>query len=325
MALPNLTSLKHKLAAVTAFTFVLLLVQAVLMSGKIDRIVDNGELIKDRTSVVIAKSFELNLHVVQVQQWLTDISATRGLDGLNDGFDQAAEHAKAAEALIGELQRLNPSQAPLYEAMRGDFAAYYAVGKRMAQAYVDAGPQGGNQVMAEFDGAAEKLQEEVAQAMASARDLSAQSLDQSIALAEGVRFWTLAASGVLLLLVLVGGVFMHRSVIGPICSTAHLAAELADGDGDLTRRLDDQRRDEIGKVSRGINTFVDKIQATVVAMRSVATQLTDSSQHLTQAASQGQQKASNQLRETETVAAAMTELKASADEIAVTASETAQH
>ncbi|MCB1787470.1 MAG: methyl-accepting chemotaxis protein, partial [Gammaproteobacteria bacterium] len=42
-------------------------------------------------------------------------------------------------------------------------------------------------------------------------------------------------------------------------------------------------------------------------------------------ASQGQQKASNQLRETETVAAAMTELKASADEIAVTASETAQH
>ncbi|MCP5303953.1 MAG: methyl-accepting chemotaxis protein [Chromatiaceae bacterium] len=325
MALPNLTSLKHKLAAVTAFTFVLLLVQAVLMSGKIDRIVDNGELIKDRTSVVIAKSFELKLHVVQVQQWLTDISATRGLDGLNDGFDQAAEHAKAAEALIGELQRLNPSQAPLYEAMRGDFAAYYAVGKRMAQAYVDAGPQGGNQVMAEFDGAAEKLQEEVAQAMASARELSAQSLDQSIALAEGVRFWTLAASGVLLLLVLVGGVFMHRSVIGPICSTAHLAAELADGDGDLTRRLDDQRRDEIGKVSRGINTFVDKIQATVVAMRSVATQLTDSSQHLTQAASQGQQKASNQLRETETVAAAMTELKASADEIAVTASETAQH
>ena len=94
MALPNLTSLKHKLAAVTAFTFVLLLVQAVLMSGKIDRIVDNGELIKDRTSVVIAKSFELKLHVVQVQQWLTDISATRGLDGLNDGFDQAAEHAK---------------------------------------------------------------------------------------------------------------------------------------------------------------------------------------------------------------------------------------
>ena len=28
--------------------------------------------------------------VIQVQQWLTDISATRGLDGLDDGFDEAA-------------------------------------------------------------------------------------------------------------------------------------------------------------------------------------------------------------------------------------------
>jgi len=31
----------------------------------------------------------LKLDVVQVQQFLTDVSATRGLDGLNDGFDRA--------------------------------------------------------------------------------------------------------------------------------------------------------------------------------------------------------------------------------------------
>ena len=35
---------------------------------------------------------QMKLDAVQVQQWLTDISATRGLDGLNDGFDMAAEH-----------------------------------------------------------------------------------------------------------------------------------------------------------------------------------------------------------------------------------------
>jgi hypothetical protein len=32
---------------------------------------------------------DLQLNIVQVQQWLTDISATRGLDGLNDGFSEA--------------------------------------------------------------------------------------------------------------------------------------------------------------------------------------------------------------------------------------------
>src|SRR5262245_26922828 len=40
---------------------------------------------------------KLKYHTVQVQQFLTDISATRGLNGLNDGFDEAAEHAKSFE------------------------------------------------------------------------------------------------------------------------------------------------------------------------------------------------------------------------------------
>ena len=46
-------------------------------------------------------------NVIQVQQWLTDISATRGLDGLNDGFDEAksaatgfAENLKEAKDLV---------------------------------------------------------------------------------------------------------------------------------------------------------------------------------------------------------------------------------
>jgi len=53
---------------------------------------------------------DIRFHAVQVQQWLTDISATRGMDGLNDGFDTAKAHraefeqsAAAAKALAKEL------------------------------------------------------------------------------------------------------------------------------------------------------------------------------------------------------------------------------
>jgi hypothetical protein len=38
---------------------------------------------------------DIQINVIQVQQWLTDISATRGLDGLNDGFDEAKAQADA--------------------------------------------------------------------------------------------------------------------------------------------------------------------------------------------------------------------------------------
>src|SRR5690242_20106348 len=41
---------------------------------------------------------EVKFDVVQVQQWLTDVSATRGLDGLNDGFDKAESFAAKLSA-----------------------------------------------------------------------------------------------------------------------------------------------------------------------------------------------------------------------------------
>ncbi|POF34571.1 hypothetical protein [Roseibium marinum] len=40
----------------------------------------------------------MQFDVVRVQQWLSDISATRGPDGLNHGFDVAAEFVERFEA-----------------------------------------------------------------------------------------------------------------------------------------------------------------------------------------------------------------------------------
>ena len=41
---------------------------------------------KDSDLESFQAAWQMKLDVVQVQQWLTDISATRGLDGLDDGF-----------------------------------------------------------------------------------------------------------------------------------------------------------------------------------------------------------------------------------------------
>ena len=49
----------------------------------------NAVLAKDESAVFALLAERMKLDAVQVQQWLTDISATRGLDGLNDGFDEA--------------------------------------------------------------------------------------------------------------------------------------------------------------------------------------------------------------------------------------------
>ncbi|NJO56268.1 MAG: hypothetical protein HC834_07905 [Rhodospirillales bacterium] len=109
---------------------------------------------------------DLKIDVVEVQQWLQDISATRGLDGLNDGFDEAAaaaarfaehqiEAVKLSEQLssVADMEEFNKNLA----AVAAAFDPYYQVGQKMAHAYVDEGPAGGNRMMPEFDAAAERM------------------------------------------------------------------------------------------------------------------------------------------------------------------------
>lgn len=57
------------------------------------------------------KADQLKLDVVQVQQFLTDISATRGAKGFDDGFDEAEKYAKDLESVLGELKEKNPESA----------------------------------------------------------------------------------------------------------------------------------------------------------------------------------------------------------------------
>ena len=105
---------------------------------------------------------KMKLDVVQVQQWLTDISATRGLDGLNDGFDEAA---KSREAFLADVEKFtayyegqnDQKHLAELETLTRNFEAYYAAGKTMAKAYVESGPESGNKLMANFDEAAGAL------------------------------------------------------------------------------------------------------------------------------------------------------------------------
>ncbi|MCK4711403.1 MAG: hypothetical protein KAT26_00840 [Marinosulfonomonas sp.] len=99
---------------------------------------------------------EIKADVIQVQGWLTDISATRGLPGFDDGFAEAEglaqkfhadiefarEHARALEM---------PEILTALDELQSAFIPFYASGKKMAQAYIDTGPEGGNQQMEEFD------------------------------------------------------------------------------------------------------------------------------------------------------------------------------
>ncbi len=111
--------------------------------------------------------FKLKVDVIQVQQWLTDISATRGIEGFDDGLDEAekyfVEGNKVIDRLIASHTETNEQEmVETLQAFKAEFQQYYAIGKKMAHAYIEGGPQEGNKLMTQIDPFAEKLSERLA-------------------------------------------------------------------------------------------------------------------------------------------------------------------
>ncbi|MEO5367512.1 MAG: bacteriohemerythrin [Magnetococcus sp. WYHC-3] len=101
-------------------------------------------------------------HVIQVQQWLTDISATRAAPGFDDGFAEAEEHFKQFNLELDQFKdhyRSTGNQPALdnMTTLGQRFQDYYDMGRRMAQQYIQGGPSAGNAIMGEFDSQAEAL------------------------------------------------------------------------------------------------------------------------------------------------------------------------
>ena len=60
---------------------------------------------------------------------------------------------------------------------------------------------------------------------------------------------------------------LGTAILRPVESLTHVAVDLAEGEGDLTKRLAIKTRDELGFASRYIDAFINKIQETVRAAK----------------------------------------------------------
>lgn len=79
--------------------------------------------------------------------------------------------------------------------------------------------------------------------------------------------------------------FITSSVVKPINSVVAGLRDAAEGDGDLTKRLDVNTTDEVGELARWFNTFIEKIQRIITEVTHNADKLTSSSKELASIAS----------------------------------------
>ncbi|WP_430472874.1 methyl-accepting chemotaxis protein [Thalassospira lucentensis] len=216
---------------------------------------------------VLIKSIEgARYNVIQVQQWLTDISATRGLDGLNDGFDEAEAAAVGLVKNISVAKEVAEKlgQTDLLaslEVVEAAFPAYYAAGKQMAQGYIDGGPEVGNKMMGDFDAAAANLAEALEVAVEKTTKYSsaveAELVEKLQGLENNVQFIFILTTIVTIISIFVCALIawiMHRRISRPVAESVSMLAKLADGNYDLAIKKT-LRNDEVGDLVRVMHVF----------------------------------------------------------------------
>ncbi|WP_224037856.1 methyl-accepting chemotaxis protein [Clostridium gelidum] len=201
----------------------------------------------------ISKTDKLKLDVVEVQQWLTDISATRAAEGFDDGFDKAEKYAQDVKIITEELKQINPESTVEIVKIEKAFEPYYETGKTMATAYIDGGPEKGNVSMEKFDSTAEEINSEVDNFKISASEnieTSIKNIEKSIS---NTIILIVVSILVAIILSIITWGYVTRHIVKPINTILSKLKVMASSGGDLTQHIDFVSNDEIGELAKNFN------------------------------------------------------------------------
>lgn len=212
-------------------------------------------------SVILAEN--LKLSVVQVQQWLTDISATRAAEGFDDGFDEAASYAQKVYDIMDELAAINPNYADEVSDIRSKFEPYYETGKQMAQAYIDEGPEGGNAIMGDFDTVAENINESVDALKEKALSDADSNVNKLIKRSTQIKRFVILVTLLSAIIYAVTLTTFKKTVVRPIRLILAKLKLMAENSGDLTQKIDYAGKDEIGALAENFNKMQDSFRVLI--------------------------------------------------------------
>jgi len=152
------------------------------------------------------------------------------------------------------------------------------------------------------------------------------SVDRDKAYASLASFRTSAfvatAVAVLFIIALLG--MLIRVLMRPLTDMGRAMANIAEGEGDLTRRLAVQSNDEFGQLAGAFNRFVERIHGSIREVSSATQQVHEVVNLVLAASNSSMANSGEQASRTNSVAAAINELGAAAQEIARNAADASQ-
>lgn len=123
-----------------------------------------------------------------------------------------------------------------------------------------------------------------------------------------MQWWVVVSIAVAFTLALGVSFALARSIAKPLGETVALLKDIAEGEGDLTRRLEVKRQDEVGELARWFNVFMDKLHDIIGQTKGTAVHVASASHQLWAATEKLSGGAQEQVSSLEETAASLEEL-----------------
>lgn len=284
-------------------------------------LVDNSHMV-NHTHQVLAATESLKSALKDAETGQRGYVIT-GVPAYLDPYNSSKDAAAAALADARELTSDNPAQQERLAALEPLIADKYAEmqetidvrdssGFKEAQAIVlsDKGKVVMDQIRVLIDevaGAEESLLEQ--------RDAAAS------ASANATKVAVLGGTAIGIVLMIFVAVFLTRSITRPIGQLTGRLRDIADGDGDLTQRVDAARDDELGELASVFNRFVGNIAALVRQIGESATNSAGAAQELSVIAAELARQSDTAAEQAASAAAAAEQVSANVQTVAAASEE----
>jgi methyl-accepting chemotaxis protein len=231
-----------------------------------------------------------------------------------------AQNDALATAATAKVQNLGPGSGPVQESFGALVKANHQVQDLLFHARnIEARQLFIEQSNPAFQGVIASIktyQDEVA------RDLSGRA-EQEAVKSSRIQRTTLVIAGASIVAIIALGVVMGKSITGPLNRVVAMVQDIAQGEGDLTKRLEAGSAGEIGQLTEWFNVFMEKLEGVVSQVAVNTDRLASASTQLSATASQQSSGAESQKTQTDLVVASMHQLTSTVSEISQEAGQAA--
>lgn len=272
-------TINRLISIVIAIVLVSLLALFSITDSGLDR---NEKVMKQQAllSESVASIKDARYYVVQVQQFLTDIGATRS----DEALGEADESKAGAMASFDQLISLMPERKQEVTKLKSQLDIMYDAGVNMAYTYIKTGTEAGNALMKGAGGFDDKSSQ-----LAESLDVIASQLikalvegdEQAMLVNQETHKLAMLSSLLSGVVIIASILFLRRRILPTLHELDQSLRNIADGAKDLTLRLSEEGKDELSDIAKSFNRFISGIHHLIIETNDKAIRLSSEGKQMT--------------------------------------------